>query len=90
MLTILYVALGVILGFVILILAIWFWLKYKFRKFTEKFAAEFAAEFADAFANAGRFAPPLRIDLEPMDEPEWTDVNKIDSITAALEEAGYE
>ncbi|QDV51270.1 hypothetical protein [Gimesia fumaroli] len=85
MLTILYVALGVILGFVILILIIWFWLKYKFRKFTSRFAEE----LADAFKNAGGFAPPLRIDLEPMDEPEWTDSEKIAMLSAALNEAGY-
>ncbi|WP_339734317.1 hypothetical protein [uncultured Gimesia sp.] len=86
MLTILYTALGVIFGFVILILAIWFWLKYKFRKFTSKFAAE----FADAMANARGFAPPLRIDLEPMDEPEWTDTEKIELITTALKKTGFE
>ncbi|QDT43136.1 hypothetical protein Pan241w_32350 [Gimesia alba] len=86
MLTILYVALGVILGFVVLILLIWFWLKYKFRKFTSKFAEE----LADAFKNAGGFPPPLRIDLEPMDEPEWTDAEKIEMLSAALKEAGYE
>jgi|GEM_PF-2736582 len=86
MLTILYVALGVILGFVVLILAIWFWLKFKFRKFK----SQFAAEFADAMANAGGFAPPLRIDLEPLDEPEWTDIEKVQTITDALQQAGYQ
>lgn len=86
MLTILYVALGVVLGFVVLILVIWFWLKLKFRKFK----TQFAAEFADAMANAGGFAPPLRIDLEPMDVPEWTDTEQIKTITTALKEDGYE
>lgn len=86
MITILYVALGVILGFVVLILIIWFWLKYKFRKFT----AQFAEELSAAFKNMGGFAPPLRIDLEPADEPDWSDPERINMLTAALNEVGFE
>lgn len=86
MMMIVYVALGVVLGFVLLILLVWFWLKWKFRSF----AARFADEFASAMAQMGGMAPPLRIDLEPMQEADWSDGDKADLITETLIELGYE
>lgn len=86
MMMIVYVALGVVLGFVLLILLAWFWLKWKFRSF----AARFADEFASAMAQMGGMAPPLRIDLEPMQEADWSDGDKADLITETLIELGYE
>lgn len=86
MMMIVYVALGVVLGFVLLILLVWFWLKWKFRSF----AARFADEFASAMAQMGGMAPPLRIDLEPMQEADWSDGDKADLITETLTELGYE
>jgi len=86
MMMIVYVALGVVLGFVLLILLVWFWLKWKFRSF----AARFAEEFASAMAQMGGMAPPLRIDLEPMQEADWSDGDKADLITETLTELGYE
>ena len=83
---IVYVALGVVLGFVLLILLVWFWLKWKFRSF----AARFADEFASAMAQMGGMAPPLRIDLEPLQEADWSDGDKADLITETLIELGYE
>lgn len=85
MMMIVYVALGVVLGFVLLILLVWFWLKWKFRSF----AARFAEEFASAMAHMGGMAPPLRIDLEPMQEADWSDGDKADLITETLIELGY-
>ncbi len=86
MMMIVYVALGVVLGFVLLILLVWFWLKWKFRSF----AARFADEFASAMAQMGGMAPPLRIDLEPLQETDWSDGDKADLITETLTELGYE
>lgn len=86
MMMIVYVALGVVLGFVLLILLVWFWLKWKFRSF----AARFAEEFASAMAQMGGMAPPLRIDLEPLQEADWSDSDKADLITETLIELGYE
>ncbi|MEQ9067240.1 MAG: hypothetical protein RLO18_10970, partial [Gimesia chilikensis] len=86
MMMIVYVALGVVLGFVLLILLVWFWLKWKFRSF----AARFADEFASAMAQMGGMAPPLRIDLEPLQEADWSDGDKADLITETLIELGYE
>lgn len=86
MMMIVYVALGVVLGFVLLILLVWFWLKWKFRSF----AARFADEFASAMAQMGGMAPPLRIDLEPMQEADWSDSDKADLISETLAELGYE
>ena len=86
MMMIVYVALGVVLGFVLLILLVWFWLKWKFRSF----AARFAEEFASAMAQMGGMAPPLRIDLEPMQEADWSDSDKADLISETLAELGYE
>lgn len=86
MMMIVYVALGVVLGFVLLILLVWFWLKWKFRSF----AARFADEFASAMAQMGGMAPPLRIDLEPMQEADWSDSDQADLITETLIELGYE
>lgn len=86
MMMIVYVALGVVLGFVLLILLVWFWLKWKFRSF----AARFADEFASAMAQMGGMAPPLRIDLEPLQEADWSDGDKADLITETLTELGYE
>lgn len=86
MITILYVALGVVFGFVLLILLIWIWLKWKFRKF----AAEFAEEFEKAMSQMVRMAPPLRIDLEPLQNARWSDIDKIYLIMDALEELGYQ
>lgn len=86
MMMIVYVALGVVLGFVLLILLVWFWLKWKFRSF----AARFADELASAMAQMGGMAPPLRIDLEPMQEADWSDGDKADLITETLTELGYE
>lgn len=82
MIMILYVALGVILGFVILILIIWLWIKFKFKKF--------ASHLAEAFANTGGFIPPFRIDLEQNNELEWTDLAKQKSTSDALEKLGYQ
>ncbi|KAA0136962.1 hypothetical protein FYZ48_16100 [Gimesia chilikensis] len=86
MMMIVYVALGVVLGFVLLILLVWFWLKWKFRSF----AARFAEEFASAMAQMGGMAPPLRIDLEPLQEADWSDSDKADLISETLAELGYE
>lgn len=86
MMMIVYVALGVVLGFVLLILLVWFWLKWKFHSF----AARFAEEFASAMAQMGGMAPPLRIDLEPMQEADWSDGDKADLISETLAELGYE
>lgn len=86
MMMIVYVALGVVLGFVLLILLVWFWLKWKFRSF----AARFADEFASAMAQMGGMAPPLRIDLEPLQEADWSDGDKADLISETLAELGYE
>ncbi|QDU03607.1 hypothetical protein V6x_33290 [Gimesia chilikensis] len=86
MMMIVYVALGVVLGFVLLILLVWFWLKWKFRSF----AARFADELASAMAQMGGMAPPLRIDLEPLQEADWSDGDKADLISETLAELGYE
>lgn len=86
MIMILYVALGVVFGFVLLILLVWFWLKWKFRSF----AAKFADEFANALAQAGGMAPPLRIDLEPLHDARWSDIDKTYLISDTLAELGYE
>lgn len=82
MIMILYVALGVVLGFVILILLIWFWIKFKLRKFS--------SHLAEALSNMGGVGvPPLRIELEKNDQLEWTDSAKKKSTTQALESLGY-
>jgi len=82
MFMILYVALGVILGFVVLILVFWLWIRSKINKFTSK--------LAEALSNGGGFVPPFRIDLIKNDKLEWTDLEKLKSTTKALENLGYQ
>lgn len=86
-----YFILSVIIAVVVvtLVCLILVWWKLK------KMASRLWDEYHETMANGG-FAPPMRIDLEPIDSAVWSDstvwsdIDKIQLITTALEDLGYE
>ena len=55
----------------------------------KKMAAKSWAEYHERMANGG-YAPPMRVELDPIDKIRWSDRDKIELTTNALIQAGYE
>lgn len=78
----LYVLLGVLLGVIVLPIVLLIVFKLFVRFFLKRLAA--------ALGGVGSGIPPFRIELEPVDEPNWEDAKLIEKLTAALEANGFQ
>lgn len=70
-----------LVALVAFVFLIYLWLRYKFRSWIKSF--EDAALLSPTI-------PPFRVHLQRADEPEWQRLEEVDSLAAALEEAGFQ
>ncbi len=73
---------GLVVAVVILLVVGWFWLKWKIGKF--------AAELGEACAQwVTSGSLPSRVQLEPLDDPEWQDEADVNAAAVSLRRLGY-
>ncbi len=78
----LLILLGVALGIILVGLLLWFWLRSKISSFVES--------IANAIQGLQGGVPPFRISLAQVSSPDWRQPQVIQSVTAALQNLGYQ